>query len=113
MAAPTSVDADAPILEAPERRRDAFVDRFFRAAKPLGSRSGDAYEAAAAPAHLLADRVRLALTPYGEPRISLSSASTILPPPASPQSPVDCDGPDVGVRPPGLGIPRGFGCFGA
>jgi pimeloyl-ACP methyl ester carboxylesterase len=38
MAAPTSVDADAPILEAPERRRDAFVDRFFRAAKPLGSR---------------------------------------------------------------------------
>jgi hypothetical protein len=33
--------------------------------RPLGSRSGDADEAAAAPAHLLADRVRLALTPYG------------------------------------------------
>ena len=32
---------------------------------PLGSRSGDADEAAAAPAHLLEDRVRLALTPYG------------------------------------------------
>jgi len=32
---------------------------------PLGSRSGDADEAAAAPAHLLADRVRLALTPDG------------------------------------------------
>jgi hypothetical protein len=30
-----------------------------------------------------------------------------------PQSPVDCGRPDVGVRPPGLGIPRGFGCFGA
>src|SRR5580700_10095895 len=33
--------------------------------RPLGSRSGDADEAAAAPAHLLADRVRLALRPYG------------------------------------------------
>ena len=33
--------------------------------RPLGSRSGDADEAAAAPAHLLADRVRLALTPDG------------------------------------------------
>src|SRR6516164_8364592 len=33
--------------------------------QPLGTRSGDADEAAAAPAHLLADRVRLALTPYG------------------------------------------------
>ena len=33
--------------------------------RPLGSSSGDADEAAAAPAHLLADRVRLALTPYG------------------------------------------------
>ena len=30
-----------------------------------------------------------------------------------PQSPVDCGRPNVGVRPPGLGIPRGFGCFGA
>src|SRR5271165_2534204 len=33
--------------------------------RPLGSRSVDADEAAAAPAHLSADRVRLALTPYG------------------------------------------------
>ena len=31
----------------------------------LRSRSGDADEVAAAPAHPLADRVRLALTPYG------------------------------------------------
>jgi hypothetical protein len=33
--------------------------------RPLGSRSGDADEAATAPAHPLVDRVRLALTPYG------------------------------------------------
>src|SRR5580692_6769438 len=33
--------------------------------RPLGSRSGNVDEAAAAPAHPLADRVRLALTPYG------------------------------------------------
>jgi hypothetical protein len=40
--------------------------RFIQAwPRPLGSRSGDADEAAAAPAHLLADRVGLALTPYG------------------------------------------------
>jgi hypothetical protein len=33
--------------------------------RPLGSRSGDADEAATAPAHPLVDRVRLALTPNG------------------------------------------------
>jgi hypothetical protein len=33
--------------------------------RPLGLRSGDADEVAVAPAHPLADRVRLALTPYG------------------------------------------------
>src|SRR5271157_5827258 len=33
--------------------------------RPPGSRSGDADEAAAAQAHLLEDRARLALTPYG------------------------------------------------
>src|SRR6516165_11037166 len=33
--------------------------------RPLGSRLGDADDVAVAPAHPLADRARLALTPYG------------------------------------------------